>query len=609
MTAGYVKRDEYELDRWLRKQSAKATEMLEGWGMRPSELISSEIGWLMCLPKYKNNPLVFDFFQRGFLTTRARLRCMLKGRQVGFSFGIACEALARCHLKPSHTAVCVSYNLDDAKEKIRYIKELHEELPLQFQKEMVIDSKTEVGYASNSTDRKLAKVVSFPSKPPRGKSGDVYLDELAHCQNDATIYQGATAVISRSGGQLTVGSTPMGQRGIFYDIHTEHFNKYPGFWRQEVPWWLCQHFCRDVAMAAKLAPGLPTQVRVERYGTQALIDQFNALPLEDFQQEFELVFQDERVSFYPYDLINPCATKEAEQIPVYSNIAMLAEVMGKLGPLHLGFDVGRSKHPSELYVFERQGEQFIMRYTEQFRDMPFPQQRERLFQICDLLGEHMRVFRIDDTGLGKNLAEDLLQKYGSKKIVPVTFTNEVKEQIANNLKILFQEQNIVLPRDRAIIGQIHSIKQKITPSGNTVFDAERSRTHHGDKMWAIGLATFRKRAQKKVAIELHLREIGAPQEIETGRELGPQQHPTLGAQIVAEVSEQVKRERAEFNALSTTELLAKSKKLAIAWRVWRREGNEEKAREVGASYRRLRREIELRKRVAALTRKAPAPSP
>ena len=54
------------------------------------------------------------------------------------------------------------------------------------------------------------------SKPPRGKKGDCYLDELAHYVNDREVYTGSTALILRSRGQLTGCSTPLGRRGIFW---------------------------------------------------------------------------------------------------------------------------------------------------------------------------------------------------------------------------------------------------------------------------------------------------------------------------------------------------------------------------------------------------------
>ena len=507
---GIVKRDEFEFERWVKKQHAKTVEQFEKWGLPCGDVLNTEIGWLMSLPKFKDKAIEFDLFQVGMLLNNSRFRAMLKSRQVGFSFLIACESLARCHLKDRHQSVCVSYNLDDAKEKVTMVKELHDELPLEFQKKVVIDSKTQVGFQSNSSTRRISKVISNPAKAPRGKVGDIYLDELAHCINDREIYGGSTALISRSGGQLTAGSSPLGQQGLFYDIMSKE-DEYKGFTRQRVPWWLCRHFSkitRDPALIS-LCETLDTELRVHRYGTQELIDQFNALPIEDFQQEFECAFQDERVAFYPYHLIDPCCQLERSKIPVYSNIRLLGDVAAKLGPLYIGFDIGRSRNPSEIFVFEKQGQTYVTRFEQSLKDLPFPRQREICFNIGEVLGQHWRKWRIDETGMGKNLAEDLVAKFG-RRIEPVTFTNPKKEELANNLRVLLEEQNIVLPRDRGIRAQIHSIKQRYTSSGNTVFDAERNRHHHADKMWAIALAVNDKRKKKKVIVsEVGVRDVGA----------------------------------------------------------------------------------------------------
>ena len=277
MTLGIVKRTEDDLADWL----------------------ATEVGFICGLCHYDGEPIVLEPYQVAFLENRSRFRWVTKSRQVGFSFLFALEALARCHLREKHTAVFVSYNLDDAKEKVLIARQIHEELPLAFQKKLVVDSKTELAFESNGPGKRLSRILSNPSKAPRGKKGDVYLDELAHYVNDREVYRGSTALILRSHGQLSGCSTPLGRRGIFWEIATEELRKYPHHKRQEVPWWLCRFFSTDVQRAAAEAPHLPTEERVARFGRQTIVEQLDSLPLEDFQQEFECRFVDESYSFYP----------------------------------------------------------------------------------------------------------------------------------------------------------------------------------------------------------------------------------------------------------------------------------------------------------------------
>ncbi|ABF89460.1 putative terminase, atpase subunit [Myxococcus xanthus DK 1622] len=269
MTLGIVKRTEDDLTQWL----------------------ATESGFISGLCQYDNEPVVLEPYQQSFLGNRSRFRWVAKSRQVGFSFLFALEALARCHLRDGHTAVFVSYNLSDAVEKVLIARQVYEELPLAYQKKLVTDAKTELAFESNSRGRRLSRIISVPAKPPRGKRGDVYLDELAHLVNDREVYTGSTALILRSHGQLTGGSTPLGRRGIFWEIDTQELRKYPHHTRQLVPWWLCRFFSLNVRRAAVEAPLMSTEERVARFGRPVLTEQFDSLPLEDFQQEFECLLR------------------------------------------------------------------------------------------------------------------------------------------------------------------------------------------------------------------------------------------------------------------------------------------------------------------------------
>ncbi|MCP3163201.1 terminase large subunit domain-containing protein [Myxococcus qinghaiensis] len=269
MTLSIVKRTEDDLTQWL----------------------ATESGFISGLCHYDNEPVVLEPYQQALLDNRSRFRWVAKSRQVGFSFLFALEALARCHLRDGHTAVFVSYNLSDAVEKVLIARQVYEELPTAFQKKLVTDAKTELAFESNAKGRRLSRIISVPSKPPRGKRGDAYLDELAHYVNDREVYTGSTALILRSHGQLTGCSTPLGRRGIFWEIASQELRKYPHHTRQQVPWWLCRFFSLDVRRAAVEAPLMSTEERVVRFGRPVLVEQFDSLPLEDFQQEFECLLR------------------------------------------------------------------------------------------------------------------------------------------------------------------------------------------------------------------------------------------------------------------------------------------------------------------------------
>ncbi len=477
MTLSVVKQTETDLAAWL----------------------ATEWGFIEGLCRYEGEPIILEAYQLAFLQNRSRFRWVTKGRQVGYSFVFALEALARCHLRDGHTVVFVSYNLEDAKEKILIARQVFEEMPLSYQKKLIVDSKTELAFESNAPTKRISRIISVPSKPPRGKKGDVLLDELAHYVNDREVYTGSTALILRSHGQLTGCSTPLGRRGIFWEIATEELRKYPHHTRQEVPWWLSRFFCRNVKQAAIEAPDLPTEERVHRFGTQAIVQQLDSLPLDDFQQEFEAKFCDESYSFYPYELILPNTHAD---LPRYDDFTDLPFPEGRIVA---GFDVGRTHDRSELAVFEESHGRFTCRLLRSYNQVLFAEQEADLRRMLDQLP--VARLSIDKSGIGMNLAENLSRDY--PQVVPEAFTNDAKERWATDFKILLQRRDVLLPRDREMVGQIHSIKRRVLASGKVSFDAERTKGGHADRFWAIALACQKERGQtSQGGTEVGVRVIG-----------------------------------------------------------------------------------------------------
>jgi hypothetical protein len=478
MTLGIVRRSEDDLASWL----------------------ATEVGFITGLCTYDDAPVVLDAYQIAFLDSRSRFRWVTKSRQVGFSFLMSLEALARCHLRENHTTVFVSYNLEEAKDRILLARQVFEDLPLAYQKKLVVDSKTELVFESNSAGRKVSRIISVPSKAPRGKRGDVYLDELAHYVSDREVYRGSTALILRSQGQLTGCSSPLGRRGIFWEIATEEIRKYPHHARQLVPWWLCRFFCLDTARAAREAPEMTTEERVERFGRPAVVEQFESLALDDFQQELEAKFVDESYSYYPYDLILP---NTSEEVVLAEDFEDVPEPRGRIVA---GFDVGRTRDRSELAVFEEIEGRFTCRMLRSFAETPFAEQEATLRRMLEVLP--VSRLSIDQSGIGMPLAENLARDY--PQVARETFTNESKERWATEFKILLQRRDVALPRQRDVIAQIHSIKKRVLGSGKVAFDAERSsKGGHADQFWAIALACQKERAPvRRGGMEVGVRVLG-----------------------------------------------------------------------------------------------------
>jgi hypothetical protein len=111
------------------------------------------------------------------------------------------------------------------------------------------------------------------------------------------------------GPALTGASTPLGRRGLFWEIASEEVRPYPRYTRQSVPWWLSSFFCVDVKTASMIAWDMDTQSRVYRFGTPDIIDQYEALTIDDFRQEFEKTYRQSTRWYRPR--ASPPKTKSA----------------------------------------------------------------------------------------------------------------------------------------------------------------------------------------------------------------------------------------------------------------------------------------------------------
>lgn len=476
-----------------------------------ADWVSTETGFLTCFGSYGDEPIQFEPYQLAFMNTDSSYRCVEKSRQVGYSWMFACESLARGHLRTQYTGVFVSYNLADAKEKIAYCQQMHEELPLEFQKKKIVDSKLEIAFQSNSQHRRITRIISSPSKAPRGKKGDIYLDELAHCANDRDIYKGSTALIIRSRGQLTICSSPLGRRGVFWEIARQEVQPYRRYWRQGVPWWLCSFMCNDIVRASREAPNMTTRDRVMRFGTNvpmadgtyshAIRDQFESMLLEDFQQEYECLYSDETLTFYPYELILPATDPELDLCEDFADVSKVAKHR-----LIAAYDVGRKRDLSELTIWEELPTGVrVMRMAKAYDRTPFREQEDSLVAMMTLLP--IARLSIDNSGIGMNLAENLARDY-PEVVVREEFTTANKEVWCTDFKIALQKKTVLMPRERSLIAQIHSIKKSVTPAGRITFDAERDAKGHADRFWSCVMACRKERGEQRVSASVRARVLG-----------------------------------------------------------------------------------------------------
>lgn len=457
--------------------------------------------------KYKDAQIDLDFWQEGFIMNEDRFVILNKSRRTGFSFSTALKGLATA-LDPDvkgYTKQFVSYNEDDAIEKINFARQFYDSIPMQAKKKIVHSNATSIAFADVGGGS-VSRLISTACRPPRGKGGDIALDEFAFypVRLSDLIYTAALPVISRNNGKVEIGSTPLGLIGKFAEIWNDR-SRYNKFTRMTVPWWFVRDLCIDVEAAVKEAGAMNTIERVMRFGSEIVRDLYASMDEDQFQQEYECRFVDEAVSYFPLGLIQrntPGQRGEREEALLddedeESRIEVVCfdtldkailNYTSERGVLYGGFDVARKRDKSALVLYHNteQGKKRVFARIE-LTKMPIPEQVE-------LLGKAMKslpIMRlcIDGTGLGIGVVDYLGREFGDK-IESVEFNNANKERMAMSLHHDFEREMWELPADQAFHRQIHAIKRTPTTGGHYRFDGERERDGHQDSFWALCLAAY-----------------------------------------------------------------------------------------------------------------------
>lgn len=437
----------------------------------------------------------WETFQLRHLNNPSLLAIELKSRQVGWSWLAASEAVASACLNKRTPHIFVSINLEEAAEKIRYAKSVIEALDREVRPHLIRDNVFELEFANGS------RLISHPCKPVRGKAkAKIYLDEFAHYPNDKEIYQSALPAISK-GGFIRIGSSPLGARGTFWEIFTQSLRTYPGYVRNSIPWWKTQAMCMDVETATRQVEDVPTEDRVRKFGAERLIQIFENLPLEDFQQEYECAWLDEAISWIDWELIkrNQMLAQQERLLNFRGkgidgamsaiDQAARAVVDGHLEQMFVGgMDIGRTHDTTEMILLGRNDQMRSLPYRVHITldRVEYEDQKSVTRKLLSTLP--VSSFLIDRAGIGSNLAEDMAREFPQAQ--GVDFTNATKELWAVEVKLRAQRAEVPIPLDRDLSYQIHSIRRKITAAKNSQYDTEGNERHHADMFWAWALAIW-----------------------------------------------------------------------------------------------------------------------
>ena len=435
-------------------------------------------------------PLTLDPWQAGFLRSPSRFTVILKSRRVGGSWIMAARMFIRAVTRRRYSGVFVSLNREEARGKIDYAAEMNDSLPPRWRLRVAAHSRDEITFTDAQGRR--STLTSLAAKAPRGRGGDVGISELPHCHNSRAIYDGALHVTARSENhQLTIESTPLGKRGVFYNLARGH---YPQFERLEVPWWQCAALCSDTARAALEAPAMTTPARVAAFGSPALRAIHASMPEHAFRQESELEFVEIENAAFPVELLAPCAQPDyapmdskliyhrVHGLPAARDFAWLAA--SRKGILAAGYDPARSRDRAAMVILDIVNGRAQTRMAVSMDNVPFADQQHT---AAALIRHGVTMLCVDATGVGMDIAERLQQQFPSA-VKGVRFTAAAKSGMIAAAYTAFSGRLVTIPADRELMPQLASIREQVTESAATLFHTPRGAEGHGDLAWAFLLA-------------------------------------------------------------------------------------------------------------------------
>ncbi|MDI6865778.1 terminase large subunit domain-containing protein [Thermodesulfovibrio yellowstonii] len=372
-------------------------------------------------------------------------------RQAGKSFLLALFALERAVAINGHTVIVISPSERQSKEfmeKVRLHISAIKALQIEFFEDVVANV-LEAKFPNGS------RIIAVPSKPEtvRGFSGDCIMDEASFFDRGHEVYQAVFPTITRRPDyKLVAISTPRSKKDIFYYLwHSAETD--PLWFRMKL----------DIYEAKN--KGLAVNIEELRRGIKSE---------RAWRTEYLCEFLDEEEVLLPYETITSC--EEDTRVD---------DLRALTGEIYVGIDIGRRGDLTAIAICEKLGSMIYLRKIETLRGVPFSEQAK----IIDHIAAYATRVAIDETGLGMQLSEELEQRWGTVKIKRVYFTARVKEELAERLKIKFQDRTIRIYSDNDLREELHSIRRVVSDSGNIRYEAS-SEEGHADRAWALALAVY-----------------------------------------------------------------------------------------------------------------------
>jgi phage FluMu gp28-like protein len=453
-----------------------------------------EIDWVICSQRLKDLNLLP--YQWEAINSGVRFTWNCWARQTGKSFTFALRRLAR-GLMRGRDQIILSAGERQSREVMEKLRRHCEAMRLG------AAELRETWFLAGARFKQLeitlpggVRVIGLPANPltARGYSGDVFLDEFAMHRDDEAIWNAMFPTLLREGGELDVASTPRGCRNVFHRLRgNEEFSH------------------STLTLEEAIGQGLAADAEAMRRGIGDEIA---------WRQEFCCEFLDEATSFIPYELIR------SVQDAALATAVDWKAISRERADIFAGVDIGRVRDVTCVWLWELvphvaagvpaghtcgdgyflhspsgtetgrykgtastagryNGDVLMTRGVVVLEGATFREQEARIVEILEQ--RNVRICCVDATGLGMQLAEGLVERFGDHRVESIMFTAALKNEMAGRLRVRAERGQLRIPVDDRIERDWHSIS-RVCDGGVVRYEADRSNGGHGDRFWAAALA-------------------------------------------------------------------------------------------------------------------------
>jgi phage FluMu gp28-like protein len=383
------------------------------------------------------NDIFSNFFypyQKKIITDPSKFICVVMSRQVGKSFAVAARAIYQAYFD-NQNVIVISTSLPNSKRLIRTCKKIIKLFELALKEKM----QTDYDNAQEIQFRDKGKITAIASNPDTavGETGHIIIDEASRFKNSEEILDAVMPFITR-GFTMTMVSTPLGKRGMFWDAY-EKAN------RDDSQWSL--HECN---VYDAIEQGCPIDI-------DSIKEEMDEV---SFRQNYMCEFIDDLMSFFSYELILSSTNRALRNLTL--------EELCKLNRhciLYAGYDPGKWVDSGVFTVTCKYPDGRIeVVHQKSWLGTPYTEQEAYIIQFMQTAP--IRKLQFDATGVGDRIQEALVGSLGTM-VEPVKYTNSIKESLVTGCKMLMEKGILKIPDNPKLIDQFHSIEREITASGNT----------------------------------------------------------------------------------------------------------------------------------------------